>query len=418
MLEQYGVSGSMRDNPPLWSFRDVPSPSSISISIDGKFAGVGSKSGVVLVNQNGRAVWKNSKARRINDISISSQTGKLSVASGQKVLYLINKKGEIVWHRELQGSAISTSISARGHVIAVGTDLGHLVVVDGKGKIMWEEHLSNSDFPVNTVNVSSDGQFILSGTDYSRLYLHDKKGEVLLSKETTGPVIKTCISSNGDYVGYLTGDGVFSFGVKSSRVLWEKSFSETPSWIDMCQTADFVTVGETGSKVTLFNKAGRKVWGFRPRNCPKGVMASGGGFVLVSGTQETLKYSLDKYLVRLQLHCQKRIEKATSENLDTTSARKYFDLASSDLKKANHLSFLTNIQLARRSAREARIIESEQTPSERRLERNEVESSLDTSSDSNEDELMSKLVQLAEMRESGILSEEEFIMAKSKLLKL
>ena len=94
MLEQYGVSGSMRDNPPLWSFRDVPSPSSISISIDGKFAGVGSKSGVVLVNQNGRTVWKNSKARRINDISISSQTGKLSVASGQKVLYLINKKGK------------------------------------------------------------------------------------------------------------------------------------------------------------------------------------------------------------------------------------------------------------------------------------------------------------------------------------
>jgi len=64
------------------------------------------------------------------------------------------------------------------------------------------------------------------------------------------------------------------------------------------------------------------------------------------------------------------------------------------------------------------IIESEQTPSERRLERNEVESSLDTSSDSNEDALMSKLIQLAEMRESGILSEEEFIMAKSKLLKL
>ncbi|MEC7697382.1 MAG: SHOCT domain-containing protein [Candidatus Thermoplasmatota archaeon] len=31
---------------------------------------------------------------------------------------------------------------------------------------------------------------------------------------------------------------------------------------------------------------------------------------------------------------------------------------------------------------------------------------------------MSKLVQLAEMREKGVLSEEEFIMAKSKLLQL
>ena len=39
-------------------------------------------------------------------------------------------------------------------------------------------------------------------------------------------------------------------------------------------------------------------------------------------------------------------------------------------------------------------------------------------SDSEEGELMSKLVQLAEMRESGILSEEEFVIAKSKLLKL
>ena len=38
--------------------------------------------------------------------------------------------------------------------------------------------------------------------------------------------------------------------------------------------------------------------------------------------------------------------------------------------------------------------------------------------DSGEDELMAKLVQLAEMRESGILSEEEFVIAKSKLLRL
>jgi len=32
--------------------------------------------------------------------------------------------------------------------------------------------------------------------------------------------------------------------------------------------------------------------------------------------------------------------------------------------------------------------------------------------------MMSKLVQLAEMHENGILSEEEFLMAKSKLLRL
>ena len=60
------------------------------------------------------------------------------------------------------------------------------------------------------------------------------------------------------------------------------------------------------------------------------------------------------------------------------------------------------------------------TPNERRIERNEMEkaSLASQKDDSGEDELMSKLVQLAEMRESGILSEEEFVTAKSKLLRL
>ena len=47
-----------------------------------------------------------------------------------------------------------------------------------------------------------------------------------------------------------------------------------------------------------------------------------------------------------------------------------------------------------------------------------MEKEASSSLDSGEDELMSKLVQLAEMRESGILSEEEFVIAKSKLLNL
>ena len=47
-----------------------------------------------------------------------------------------------------------------------------------------------------------------------------------------------------------------------------------------------------------------------------------------------------------------------------------------------------------------------------------MDESNDLSEENSDDELMSKLVQLAEMREKGVLSEEEFIMAKSKLLQL
>lgn len=410
----------MRESAPLWTFQGGASPTALSISLDGKFAGVGHKSGLTLLNQNGRPIWNNNKIRRIKDISVSTRTGKMSIASAQKVIYLVKRTGEAIWHRELQSSAVSTSISSNGDLIVVGTSLGRLIVYDGKGKVKWETHLSNSDFPVNTVNVSSDGQFILAGTDYSHIYLYDRNGEILWAKETSAEVLQTCISSNGDYLGYLTADRTFYFGVKSSRILWEKTFDQQPVWIDMTQTADFVTIGESSAKITLFTKEGRKVWGFKPRPSPKGVMASGGGSVFLGGRGGVYKYSLEPYLKRLLLHTRKRIEKAFNENLDTTTAKKYFKSAESNFKSGNHLDFLVTVQQARRSAREARIIESEMTPNERRIERNEMEkqSSMASGADSGEDELMSKLVQLAEMRESGILSEEEFVIAKSKLLKL
>lgn len=410
----------MRESAPLWAFQGGASPSALSISLDGKFAGVGHKAGLTILNEHGRPVWTNNKIRRVRDISISSRTGKISVASGQKVVYLVKRTGEGIWHRELPDTAVSTSISSRGDVIAVGTSKGRIIVYDSKGKVIWEAHLSNSDFPVNSVDVSSDGQFILAGTDYSHIYLYDRKGEILWAKETSAEVMQTCISSNGDYLGYLTSDRTFYFGVKSSRVLWEKTFNQQPVWIDMAQTADFVAIGESSSKTTIFTKEGRKVWGFKPRSSSKGVLASGGGSVLLGGKSGVFKYSLEPYLKRLLVHTRKRIEKAFSENLDTTTAKKYFSEAESCFNSKRHLEFLVSIQQARRSAREARIIESEMTPNERRIERNEMEKSSNklNASNSDEGELMAKLVQLAEMRESGILSEEEFVIAKSKLLKL
>ena len=411
----------MRETTPLWTFQGGASPSSLSMSLDGKFAGVGYKNGLTFLNESGRPVWNNKKIRRVKDISVSTRTGLMSIASDQKVLYLVDKGGKIRWHRELQSKAVATSISSRGTTIAVGTDEGRLIVYGSNGKVKWEKHLSNSDFPVNSVDISSDGQFIVAGTNYSRVYLYNIKGDVLWTKETSGEVLQTCISSNGDYVGYLTSDNTFTFGVKSSRILWEETFSVQPIWIDMTQTADFVSIGETPSKVTLFNKKGRKVWGFKSRQSTKGVMASGGGYLFLGGIDGVYKYTLEPYLQRLMKYAHNRIEKAVSDNLDTTTAKKLFQTAQSDFKKKNHLSFLVNIQQASRSAREARIIESDITPNERRLERNEMEknqANITNVTENSEDEMMSKLVQLAEMHESGILSEEEFLMAKSKLLRL
>ena len=408
----------MRPAPANWSFRENISPSALSVTLDGKHTAIGTRNGLVFLNSRGRLLWFNKKIRRINDVSVSTRSGKIAVGSSQKVLYLVNMKSETLWHRELESSVLATSINSRGNLVAVGTDEGKLILYDGKGKKLWEVHLSNSDFSVNSVDITSDGEFIVAGTDYSHLYMYDVKGNVLWSKETGSEVIETCISANGDYLGYLTSDRRFSFCVKNSRVLWENTFDSQPLWIDMAQTADFVSVGESPNKVNLYNKSGRKVWGFGNETSRIGVMASGGGNVVLGNKGGIFNYSLEPYLKRLLSGCKKGIIKASDDNLDTTAAKKMYDLASKNFSDANYLQFLTNIQKARNLAREARVIESTESPSERRLERNEYEETSDTSQENTEDEMMSKLVQLAEMRENGILSEEEFIMAKSKLLRL
>ena len=408
----------MRPASATWSFRENISPSALSSTLDGKNTAVGTQNGLIFLNSRGQVLWFNRKIRGIKDVSVSTRSGKITVGSSQKVLYLVNMKGESLWHRELESSVLAVSISSRGNLIAIGTDEGKLMLFDGKGKKKWEVHLSNSDFSVNSVDITSDGEFIVARTDYSHLYLYTLKGNVLWAKETGSEVLKTCISSNGDYLGYLTSDRRFSFCVKNSRVLWEHTFDSQPLWVDMAQTADFVSIGESSNKVNLYNKSGRKVWGFGNENSRLGVMASGGGNVILGNKGAILNYSLEPYLKRLLTVCQKSIVKATDQNLDTAEARKTYDIASNNFSKSNYLDFLVNIQKARNLAREARVIESDDTPSERRLERNEVEESHTLPQESNEDEMMSKLVQLAEMRENGILSEEEFIMAKSKLLRL
>ena len=126
----------MRESTPLWSFRKGVIPSALSISLDGKFAGVGHKSGLLLLNERGQPSWATKKIRRVRDISVSTRTGRMAIASGQKVIYLIDRKGAVLWHRELQSSAVSTSISSNGNVIAVGTNLGRLIVFDGSGKML------------------------------------------------------------------------------------------------------------------------------------------------------------------------------------------------------------------------------------------------------------------------------------------
>ena len=104
----------MRPASATWSFRENISPSALSVALDGKYSAVGTPNGLIFLNSRGRLLWYNKKIRKIKDVSVSTQSGKIAVGSSQKVLYLVNLKGESLWHRELDSSVLAVSISFEG----------------------------------------------------------------------------------------------------------------------------------------------------------------------------------------------------------------------------------------------------------------------------------------------------------------
>ncbi len=59
----------MRQITPSWSFREGILPSTLSVSLDGKYTAVGTNKGLIFLNTRGRPVWFNKKIKRIKDIS-------------------------------------------------------------------------------------------------------------------------------------------------------------------------------------------------------------------------------------------------------------------------------------------------------------------------------------------------------------
>ena len=199
--------------------------------------------------------------------------------------------------------------------------------------------------------------YVVVGTDYMHIYLYDAKGNVLWGTETTGKVLEACVSNNGDYIGYMTDDSRIYFVVKNSRVIWEYHFNRQPLWIDMVGTADFVVVGETPRKVSIFSKSGRRTWSFKLQAPGTiGRLADSGGNILVSGRNgEVTMLGIEAYLARLLRQAQRLVERTRAKGFDAHEAEQQLYAAERALEDGAHQEFLDTVARAKNAAQEAPV---------------------------------------------------------------
>ena len=232
---------------------------------------------------------------------------------------------------------------------------GSLYAYDRTGKLLWEHRPGGTGFRINDIAISTNGQYVAVGTDYSHIYLYSASGSVLWASETTGKVLEACISSNGDYIGYLTDDQSVYFAVKNSRVVWDYRFEQQPLWIDMVSTADFMVVGETPHRVSVFSKSGRRTWSFELQAPGTiGRLADSGGNILVGGRKgEVTMLGIEAYLARLLRQAQRLVERTRAKGFDAHEAEQQLYAAERALEDGSHQEFLDTLARAREAAQEA-----------------------------------------------------------------
>ena len=163
----------------------------------------------------------------------------------------------------------------------------------------------------------------MAGTDYSHLYLYDSKGNVLWSKETGSEVLKTCISSNGDYLGYLTSRYAdFHFALKIHGCFGRIHLIHSRYGLIWHKLLILFQSESHQTKLIFTINLGKKVWGFVNEKSRIGVMASGGGNVILGNKGGVFNYSLEPYLKKIVTKLSEEHHQSFEQNLDTSLAKK------------------------------------------------------------------------------------------------
>ena len=203
-----------------------------------------------------KILWKKSLP-----VTTASVAGKYIAVAGKKEVILLDSDGRQLWKRSVKGYVTALSISRNG-LVAVGTDAGNLYLFNNRSKLVWEYTLKSY---VESVSCRKD--FVVASDVYGNIYYFKKFGRF--------PWSSTDGDSDLNWI-YRTGWCIWKFDELSG-------LCEYPSIIVKCMGKNVLAVSKFMRYAYLFTDTGYEIWNWSFYGNPISVSAGKSAFGIGSG---------------------------------------------------------------------------------------------------------------------------------------
>ncbi len=242
-------------------------------SAAGKYIAVAGKKEVILLDSDGRQLWKRSVKGYVTTVSVS-RTGLVAVGTDAGILYLFNNRSELVWEYTLKGCV--KSVSCRKDFVVASDVYGNIYYFKKFGRFPWSFTDGDSDLnwiyrtgwciwkfdglsslcKYPSIVVKCVGRNVLAVSKFMRYaYLFTDTGYEIWNWSFCGSPIS--VSAGKNVFGIGSGDKLYVFNA-NGRLLWTLDFKE-PVVFGISENGNFTAVS-SGKLVFLLNTSGKLLW--------------------------------------------------------------------------------------------------------------------------------------------------------------
>lgn len=282
---------------------------------------------IILVTEDGQVAWNSIPGGDLRQIKITSGGERIAAASWNRELVLLNGNGRLLWKKDLPDHVLDLAVAGDGSSILTagmavwpGTG-GNVTLTDGNGTMVWNYR---TPVPVGSIAQSDDGKYIVAGASgYSPaevlpeadLFFLDNTGHLLWSATTHGGNA-VAMDRSGSSVAVVTSNkNILALYTEDGSRLFTHPLPVGARGVVLSPDGNSVyiavTAGEGPSEntrslptVICLDRKGQPVWNYSPEvrienTYYSSLHAAGNGHVLVAGSSGGIVSILDENGVRL-----------------------------------------------------------------------------------------------------------------------
>ena len=252
----------------------------VAIAPSGRSIAVSKASEVLMYSKDKEVKWKFGVEGEVSALKFTSDGRNLLIGTSGNMLYLLNIDGNVVWKRRRGGAVSALDISRKRDEIFVCSDDSNVSILSMDGV---ETTRNWTEKPAKMVSVTDDGNWLVLTLGDHNLFAYDK-GLLLKWRAMGGVWADIAMSGDGNYIlgGTQGGDAqcLSSVGIP----LWKRPLGDAIKKVVVRSEVETFLIG-TRREVHSFDKAGKALWRYQPKELLVSLDATVDGDVIAVVTE-------------------------------------------------------------------------------------------------------------------------------------